>query len=1117
MGAITGRLIDTTGQLGISTTETAGGFDRASLATKHLNNNFLAAMNTNKGFRDAFVKSGGVVANLSPEWQTYAAGLQSANNAGVLMNSTVLKSIPATQAFGNEIGNTAKQRQMDIGTASAWLAENAKEIDQRGLTIQEIIDTAENMKKEKEVRDSLTAGLQKEMSDRLKVTQANHDTVASYTSSAFAASQSAEANAAISATLDPLIEGQRIANEETRGIQQAYEQLNPATMNQIIAYQKEAQILELGNILKEGSNRATIELEKAQTAGVKSGVEFANSQFLAQASLHGYRSALSEAISGSDQYGDSLGLTTGQLERYLSFQNDVVAAQEAIIESIASVVDAMVVNNRAWETMSQAQLENLAGLVEYRRELITLQQPLADTTENLFKLAEAYLNGMQAANDFILGIRTSTAETEGYRSRLEELTSTLEGFPPLMEKNIANMELFAQAQLGAGQAAVDAGQQIAESWAGLFPAATSILGSLVDAFGKSGKEQRDAIESAWEGLGDDLERLIGDDIKDKFEDMGDGIADLQDGVDAFQIHAFVGEIDKGREVLTKAAKEAKSELPDAWSIAFDEIDKIIATGTPQQINEMMEIIKTGVDPTIVEGQLQKIVNKFDTGGSDAAKAFMAKVNAGIRMPDNMFEEKPGAIPSNIAALSPEPFKPKGAAADPFASIVAGAQSAEVAIQQSIARIQSLWQTGLVANAITVGSQMGNNLGINFNTTLGQNLAITAQMLQLTYTTIQTAATMQGTIAGGNYGLAFNQGLLTALTVTAQMFALTFTTVNAQTTAQGTIAGGNYGLAFNQGLLTALAVTAQMFSLTFTTVNAAATQQGTIAGGNFGLAFNTALVQPLGITAQMFQMTVSEIKAFVTSNPIVMVVDILPAGQQLSTLVTTINSIRQTVIPIISVNPNPAAEAIQSVQDAIDAIKQRTPPPIDADGEPAITVTEDVQKAIDDIKQKNPVKIEADGSQALSEISKVQSELNKLKDVNKSITYTYKTKGTPPKGAQHGWSGVVNDRRSITVGEYGKPEFVSITPLTNPNNVSDKTIDLGRLSSGSAPRHFQQGGNILAVPGGNRDMMRELIEEVRDVKDVIRRMKLQSPPLFMDGKRIDEIQQQRRFRRSGDFG
>jgi hypothetical protein len=302
----------------------------------------------------------------------------------------------------------------------------------------------------------------------------------------------------------------------------------------------------------------------------------------------------------------------------------------------------------------------------------------------------------------------------------------------------------------------------------------------------------------------------------------------------------------------------------------------------------------------------------------------------------------------------------------------------------------------------------------------------------------------------------------------------------------------------------------------TTLNTSAVQYGTLTATSFGTAFTAGMAAAMSGAVMIVTTVMGQIIAHVASTPIVPMVDIAPASAAITALQMQINNIKQGTPPIITVNPTAAFTLVSHVQQVIDAIKQKTPPPISADGSPAIKVTQEVQTAIDKIKQKNPVKIEADGSQALSEIKKVQSELSKLKDVKRTITYTYKTSGSPPKGAQHGWSGVVDQRRSITVGEYGKPEFVSITPLTNPNKISDKTIDLSRLSS-AAPTNFQQGGNILAVNGlGNRDMMRELIEEIRDVKIAIKNQRMQSPPVIFDGKRVDEIQQQRRSRRAGDF-
>ena len=84
-----------------------------------------------------------------------------------------------------------------------------------------------------------------------------------------------------------------------------------------------------------------------------------------------------------------------------------------------------------------------------------------------------------------------------------------------------------------------------------------------------------------------------------------------------------------------------------------------------------------------------------------------------------------------------------------------------------------------------------------------------------------------------------------------------------------------------------------------------------------------------------------------------------------------------------------------------------------------------------------------GSSATSNASKVRnlaSAISRLKSKTITITTKYVTSGRPG-GLQHGGAFIANNPTTIggtKVGEHYKPELVTVTPLTNPNNL-DRTV------------------------------------------------------------------------------
>ena len=76
------------------------------------------------------------------------------------------------------------------------------------------------------------------------------------------------------------------------------------------------------------------------------------------------------------------------------------------------------------------------------------------------------------------------------------------------------------------------------------------------------------------------------------------------------------------------------------------------------------------------------------------------------------------------------------------------------------------------------------------------------------------------------------------------------------------------------------------------------------------------------------------------------------------------------------------------------------------------------------------------------VAALQKAIDALK--SKTITITVNYKVNKPAGLQHGGAFIANSPMQIdgvNIAEHSKPELVSVLPLTNPNDLTDKTIDI----------------------------------------------------------------------------
>jgi hypothetical protein len=208
-------------------------------------------------------------------------------------------------------------------------------------------------------------------------------------------------------------------------------------------------------------------------------------------------------------------------------------------------------------------------------------------------------------------------------------------------------------------------------------------------------------------------------------------------------------------------------------------------------------------------------------------------------------------------------------------------------------------------------------------------------------------------------------------------------------------------------------------------------------------------------------------------PVPVIVDTQQAVTMLTGLTTLINSIKQATPPPIAVNNAQAISQIQVVQTKLNAIKQGTPPTVAVNNAQAISQIAVVQTKLNGIKQTKIPTVSVNNSPAISAINQVQSKLNSLKDINRTITYRYRTVGSPPAGAhQHGGSFIVNKPTNIAghkMGELNKPELVTVQPLSDPANSKDKTINIPTATGAGSNKYLSsntggsKGGDTIVIP------------------------------------------------------
>jgi hypothetical protein len=186
---------------------------------------------------------------------------------------------------------------------------------------------------------------------------------------------------------------------------------------------------------------------------------------------------------------------------------------------------------------------------------------------------------------------------------------------------------------------------------------------------------------------------------------------------------------------------------------------------------------------------------------------------------------------------------------------------------------------------------------------------------------------------------------------------------------------------------------------------------------------TADVQQAGNAITSIVNTLSSLQA----PPIILTADVQQAGNAIASIVNTLSSLKPPPIKITANNAT-AISQIRVVQTQLNAIKQTKIPKVAVNNVTALQQIRVVQTQLNAIKQTKIPKVTVNNSQALSQINRVKSALNSLKNITRTITYRYRTVGSPPRGAQ---TGMHERLAEDTLISAHKGEKVDISPYGGP--------------------------------------------------------------------------------------
>lgn len=618
----------------------------------------------------------------------------------------------------------------------------------------------------------------------------------------------------------------------------------------------------------EKAVEATKELTAAQQAQVDAAQELIGSSQDRLIALTGENEVLKElATSGGsvaismDMQAVAMAEANAELQRGALFAMNVSKAYSEM--AIAAIEDTTAKNANAKATELFAGSSAHAALViatmneEVANSISTLAEldtQLNTTAGSQALLENAVLKGKIEFMEFLKSTQENVASQKEYESQLLASVGGMSEFLSIIGPTAENLEALQAASMGSAEGFETLRQAAQETFDLLAGSAIDTINTLSDALREGGEEGRDKFKEAISELPDAVNDTLDETEREALEGFGRMDAALLDAQDIFN-HNFIanwdGTMDDFNSAIVDAGHEAanylrenRDELPDAMQPTIDQMITDFESGNVEMIKRALEIIKSYDGPfgTQIEKMVNDAVPLWAQGGKVAGETYVEGVSKEMdRLAEVLsqsatepegtpFRHTKEAIPGKLKLLEEMKKKKKG--------VVIPITLDTVQLESQITRVQSLFQTGLVSNAITVGTAMGNNLQTGFAQGVNLIQSHITRVQSLLQTGLVSNTITVGTQMGNNLQTGFGQGVGLIQSHITRVQSLLQTGLVSNTLTVGTAMGNNLQTGFGQGVSLIQSHIVRVQSLLQTGLVSNTITVGTQMGNNLASNFET---------------------------------------------------------------------------------------------------------------------------------------------------------------------------------------------------------------------------------------------------------------------------------------
>ena len=565
-----------------------------------------------------------------------------------------------------------------------------------------------------------------------------------------------------------------------------------------------------------------------------------------------------------------------------------------------------------------------------------------------------------------------------------------------MEPTIDNLKLMAAAMQGGADDAVAYGDAIREAFMTATEEARSGMEELIGLFEKG--EANEKFDEWFEGLPESVRESFTSAEKEGLKDLGKFWTGMKSISEGFDWMVLVRGFEGARQWLSGQYGAWAAENEGVWKTIFERAQSIAEVGSDGIITKMQEILSSGLPPETILGQLEDLDELAAEIGEKGGAALADKF-----APELQKLQKEGIITMDtMAGLA----KSVDGLAESMAGTGEGLNALFGAMDSVAGKGKELVLDFDKLNKVVIDG-------------VGTFVQVGDQLLKVP----DAAGSAGNALAGLGIDATDAHTKLTALhTILTLIPQITVAPhIDVDTTDAYTKLS-----ALHQAL---------------TAIN--------------GLALDaiiiTADVQQAGNAIASIVNTLSSLQA----PPIVLTADVQQAGNAIASIVNTLSSLKPPPIKI-QVDNATALQQINVVKIQLNAIKQTKIPKVTVNNVTALQQIRVVQTQLNAIKQTKIPKVTVNNSQALSQITKVKSALNSLKNITRTITYRYKTVGSPPRGAQSGMHERLGEDTLIAAH---KGERVDINPSGGP--AIEKPGPTHTIYGGGGGRG--RGGGEIVIP------------------------------------------------------